>query len=149
MTDRKTAVEQPKAAFVAVVGRPSVGKSTLVNLLCGAKVAIVSPVPQTTRNAIRGIMNRPQGQLVFVDTPGMHVSEKKLNRKLLEVANRSVEESELVLYVLDASRAPGIEEEAVAERLNSPACTERTLVVVNKMDVPEADFQRLRSFLDL
>jgi GTP-binding protein Era len=139
---------RPKAAFVAVVGRPSVGKSTLVNLLCGGKVAIVSPVPQTTRNAIRGIINRPRGQLVFVDTPGMHVSEKKLNRRLLEVANRSVEESELVLYVLDASRPPGAEEEAVAERLSSPSCTERTLAVINKMDAPGADFQRIRGFLE-
>jgi GTP-binding protein Era len=132
---------------VAVVGRPSVGKSTLVNLLCGGKVAIVSPVPQTTRNAIRGIVNRPQGQLVFVDTPGMHVSEKKLNRKLLDVANRSVEESELVLYVLDASRVPGAEEEAVAGRLSSPACTERTLVVINKIDAREANSERIRTFL--
>ncbi|MDR2363557.1 MAG: GTPase Era [Spirochaetaceae bacterium] len=143
MTDRRS-----KAAFVAVVGRPSVGKSTLVNLLCGNKVAIVSPVPQTTRNAIRGIINRPQGQLVFVDTPGMHVSEKKLNQRLLDVANRSVEESELVLYVLDASRIPGAEEEAIAGRLSSPSCMERTLAVINKMDAPEADFQRIRNFLD-
>jgi GTP-binding protein Era len=147
--EEKLAVEsQPKAAFVAVVGRPSVGKSTLVNLLCGGKVAIVSPVPQTTRNAIRGIMNRPRGQLVFVDTPGMHVSDKKLNLRLLETANRSVEESELILYVLDASRPPGLEEAAVAERLDSPAKTERTLAVVNKMDAPGADFQRIRDFLD-
>ncbi|MDR0589920.1 MAG: GTPase Era [Spirochaetaceae bacterium] len=139
--------QRSKAAFVAVVGRPSVGKSTLVNLLCGNKVAIVSPVPQTTRNAIRGIINRPQGQLVFVDTPGMHVSEKKLNQRLLGVANRSVEESELVLYVLDASRAPGVEEEAVAGRLSSPSCVERILAVINKMDAPGADFQRVRDFL--
>jgi GTP-binding protein Era len=146
--EKQSPDRQSRSAFVAVVGRPSVGKSTLVNLLCGGKVAIVSPVPQTTRNAIRGIMNRPQGQLVFVDTPGIHISEKKLNRKLREVANRSMEESELVLYVLDASRPPGLEEEAVAERLNSPAGAERTLAVVNKMDAPEADFLRLRTFLD-
>ncbi|MDR2068291.1 MAG: GTPase Era [Spirochaetaceae bacterium] len=147
--DREPAMDRPsKAAFVAVVGRPSVGKSTLVNLLCGGKVAIVSPVPQTTRNAIRGMLNRPRGQLVFVDTPGMHVSEKKLNRRLLDVASRSVEASELVLYVLDASRPPGAEEEAVAGRLSSPACAERTLAVVNKMDAPGADFQRVRNFLD-
>ena len=70
-----------KSAFVAIVGRPSVGKSTLVNLLCGAKLAIVSPVPQTTRNAIRGILTRKEGQLVFTDTPGRHDSGKKFNRK--------------------------------------------------------------------
>jgi GTP-binding protein Era len=139
----------PKAAFVAVVGRPSVGKSTLVNLLCGEKVAIVSPVPQTTRNAIRGIVNRPQGQLVFVDTPGLHVSEKKLNRKLLEVARRSTEDSELILYVLDACRPPGPEEEAAADRLKAPGYIERTLAAVNKMDASGADFQRVKDFLAL
>ncbi|MDR1107429.1 MAG: GTPase Era, partial [Spirochaetaceae bacterium] len=148
MDQEQPSVRQSRAAFVAVVGRPSVGKSTLVNLLCGGKVAIVSPVPQTTRNAIRGIMNRPLGQLVFVDTPGIHISEKKLNRRLREVADRSMQESELVLYVLDASRPPGLEEEAVAERLNSPAAAERTLVAVNKTDAPGADLQRLFTFLN-
>jgi GTP-binding protein Era len=72
--------EKKKSAFVAIIGRPSVGKSTLLNLLCGEKVAIVSPVPQTTRNTIRGIINRAEGQLVFVDTPGRHNSEKKMNK---------------------------------------------------------------------
>jgi GTP-binding protein Era len=134
-----------KSAFVAVIGRPSVGKSTLVNLLCGEKVAIVSAVPQTTRNAIRGIVNRPEGQLVFVDTPGRHGSERKLNRKLMEVSDRAVEESDLALYVLDASRAPGPEEEAVADRLRSRP--DRTVAAVNKMDAPGADFERTRDFL--
>jgi GTP-binding protein Era len=134
-----------KSAFVAVVGRPSVGKSTLINLLCGEKVAIVSAVPQTTRNAIRGILNRPQGQLVFVDTPGRHGSERKLNRKLMEVSDRALGETDLALYVLDASRAPGPEEEAVAERLKP--LTARTLAAVNKTDVPGADFERTRDFL--
>jgi GTP-binding protein Era len=134
-----------KSAFVAVVGRPSVGKSTLINLLCGAKVAIVSSVPQTTRNAIRGIVNRPAGQLVFVDTPGRHASEKKLNRKLMNVSDRAVDESELVLYVLDASREAGSEEEAIAARLVS--CTDRTVVAVNKMDAGNADYERVCAFL--
>jgi GTP-binding protein Era len=137
---------EKKSAFVAVAGRPSVGKSTLVNLLCGAKVAIVSAVPQTTRNAIRGILNRPQGQLVFVDTPGRHGSEKKLNRKLMEVSDRALDETDLVLYVLDAARAPGPEEDAVAERLG--AMTARTVAAVNKMDAPGADFDRAREFLE-
>ncbi|MDR3341776.1 MAG: GTPase Era [Treponema sp.] len=135
-----------KAAFVAVVGRPSVGKSTLVNLLCGAKVAIVSAVPQTTRNAIRGIVNRPEGQLVFVDTPGRHVSEKKLNKKLMEVSDRSMEDADILLYVLDASRAPGEEETAIATRL--APCVDKSVAVVNKMDVPGADYEQARTFLE-
>ena len=68
-----------KSAVVAVVGRPSAGKSTLVNALCGAKVSIVSPVPQTTRNRVRGILNAEEAQLVFIDTPGFHLSAKKIN----------------------------------------------------------------------
>jgi GTP-binding protein Era len=140
-----TGAEKKKAAFVAVVGRPSVGKSTLVNRICGAKVAIVSSVPQTTRNAIRGIANREQGQLVFVDTPGRHASEKKFNRKLMDVSGRAVNDSDLALYVLDASRAPGPEEEEVAALLAASAC--KTVAAVNKMDIPGADFPRCREFL--
>jgi GTP-binding protein Era len=136
-----------KAAFVALVGRPSAGKSTLMNLLCGEKVSIVSPVPQTTRNAIRGIVNREQGQLVFVDTPGMHISEKKFNRKLTETAERSVSEADLVLYVLDASRPPGPEEEAIARSLAPRAG--KLAAAVNKIDVKGADYQGAMNFLRL
>jgi GTP-binding protein Era len=135
-----------KTAFVALAGRPSVGKSTLVNLLCGAKVAIVSAVPQTTRNAVRGILTRPEGQLVFVDTPGRHVSEKKFNKKLMDVADRALDDSELVLYVLDASRSPGQEEEAVAERLKGSI--NRTVAAINKCDAAGADPKKLVSFLE-
>lgn len=134
-----------KAAFVALVGRPSVGKSTLINQICGEKVAIVSAVPQTTRNAIRGIVNREQGQLIFVDTPGRHNSEKKFNKKLMEVSGRAIDESDLVLYVLDASRAPGPEESAVAALL-APLVA-RTVVAVNKMDAHGADYALAKEFL--
>ena len=135
-----------KAAFIAITGRPSVGKSTLINLICGAKVAIVSPVPQTTRNAVRGILTRPEGQLVFIDTPGRHLSEKKLNTKLMDVSNRALEDSELVLYVLDASRSPGPEEAAVAERLKN--MQDRTVAAINKTDAKGADAKKIHSFLD-
>ena len=134
-----------KFAFVAVVGRPSVGKSTLVNALCHAKVAIVSPVPQTTRNAIRGILNRDEGQLVFIDTPGQHLSDKKFNRKLIDVAGRAVVESELALYVLDATRKPGPEEEAVLQRLQGRVS--RLVVGINKCDLPGADPAMVQSFI--
>jgi GTP-binding protein Era len=137
---------EKKSAFVAVVGRPSVGKSTLVNLFCGRKVAIVSAVPQTTRNAIRGIVNRAQGQLIFVDTPGRHASEKKLNKKLMEVSDRAVREAELVLYLLDAARPPGAEEEAIAADL-APLAGKALVAAVNKMDDAEADFDGARSFI--
>jgi len=141
---------EKKAAFAAVVGRPSTGKSTLINLLCGERIAIVSPVPQTTRNSIRGIVNREQGQLVLIDTPGIHLSEKKFNNRLSETAFRAAAESDLLLYVLDASRAPGPEEESIAAKIGSqaPVATGPQIVAaVNKMDLPSADFNRSAEFL--
>ena len=134
-----------KAAFVAVVGRPSVGKSTLVNKLCGEKVTIVSTVPQTTRNAIRGIVNREQGQLVFVDTPGRHKSDKKFNKKLTEVSGRAVTESDIILYIMDASRAPGPEEADIATFLIPHAG--KTVAAINKTDAEGADPGRALEFL--
>ena len=134
-----------KSAFAAIIGRPSAGKSTLLNRMCGGKVAIVSSVPQTTRNAIRGIVNKPEGQLVFIDTPGRHSSEKKMNKRLMEVSARALQESDLVLYVLDASRAPGPEEEEIAALLS--ALAEKTIAAVNKIDLNSADFDRAASFL--
>ena len=126
-----------KAAFVAVVGRPSAGKSTLVNQICGEKVSIVSAVPQTTRNAIRGIVNREQGQLVFIDTPGRHKSEKKFNKKLADISGRAAGESDIILYVLDASRPPGPEEEEIAALL-APFAADRLVAAVNKTDIASA-----------
>ncbi|MDR1278144.1 MAG: GTPase Era [Treponema sp.] len=137
---------EKKSAFVAVVGRPSAGKSTLVNKICGEKVAIVSAVPQTTRNAIRGILNRPDGQLVFVDTPGRHLSGKKFNKKLTEVSGRQAEDADLVLYVLDASRPPGPEEEAIAQWLAPLAG--KTAAAINKIDAPGANPAQAAAFLE-
>ena len=116
-----------------------------MNLLCGAKIAIVSPVPQTTRNAIRGILTKSEGQLVFVDTPGRYVSEKKLNKNLLSVSDRALLDSDLVLYVLDASRLPGPEEEAIAERLCN--LQDKTVAAINKTDVAGADPKKTCAFL--
>ena len=135
-----------KSGFVAIVGRPSVGKSTLLNKMCGEKVAITSKVPQTTRNAIRGIVNRAEGQLVFVDTPGRHTSQKKMNKKLMDVSDRALGESDLVLYVLDASRAPGEEEEEIAALLKP--LIEKTVVALNKIDLPNANTNILIEFVD-
>jgi GTP-binding protein Era len=133
-----------KSAFVSIVGRPSAGKSTLVNSLCGEKVSIVSPVPQTTRNAVRGIVNRPAGQLVLVDTPGFHISEKKLNKRLADVAKDSFGDADVVLYLIDVTRKPGAEEEALAAAL-APVSS-LVVVVMNKLDSREADEAGARAF---
>lgn len=125
-----------KSAFVAVVGRPSAGKSTLVNALCGHKVSIVSPVPQTTRNAIRGILSGESGQLVFVDTPGFHNSERKFNAKLTGLVKGSLDDCDLVLYLVDSSRPLGEEEAALMAmvRQSGKPC----LAVLNKADLTGA-----------
>ncbi len=134
-----------KSAFVSVVGRPSAGKSTLMNALCGAKVAIVSPVPQTTRNTIRGILTKPGFQLVFMDTPGLHNSEKAINKRLRNLAVRSLSDSDIIIYVIDTTRPPGAEEEIIAA-LIAPFIA-KTLVAVNKIDARESNITGTRSFL--
>jgi GTP-binding protein Era len=138
-------MSEHKSAFVAVVGRPSAGKSTLMNTICGEKVAIVSPVPQTTRNTVRGILTKPEFQLVFLDTPGLHDSEKAMNKRLRELAVRSLDEADLVLYVIDSTRAPGLEEEAIASLLGR--CIGKTYAAVNKVDARDSDPSRARVFL--
>jgi len=134
-----------KAGFVAVIGRPSAGKSTLVNALCGEKVSIVSATPQTTRDAIRGIVNREQGQLVLVDTPGRYKSEKKDNKKLREISDNASDDADAILYVIDATRPPGEEEADIAASL--APLGERTVAAINKIDDPAADAGAARAFL--
>jgi GTP-binding protein Era len=122
-----------KAAFVGLFGRPSSGKSTFLNRVCGGKVSIVSPVPQTTRNRIRGIHNGPAGQLVFVDTPGFHDSERKFNLRLRDLALATLKESDLALYLVDLTRPPGEEERALMAALRG--AEDRLVVALNKVDV--------------
>ncbi len=134
-----------RSAVVAIVGRPSAGKSTFLNTACGEKVSIVSPVPQTTRNAVRGIVNGSRGQLVFIDTPGYHESERKLNLKLKAVAESRLAEADCVLYLVDAAREPGREEELIAA-LVAPL-TQRLVVAINKTDLPTTQCAVVRAFL--
>ncbi|MBN2353547.1 MAG: GTPase Era [Spirochaetales bacterium] len=122
-----------KSATVSLVGRPSSGKSSLVNALCGGKVSIVSPVPQTTRNRVRGILTEERGQLVFLDTPGFHLSEKKINLRLQGVVRESLGESDLSLYVVDVSRPEGEEERAVRALLAHHVA--RLVLALNKIDL--------------
>jgi GTP-binding protein Era len=123
-----------KSGFVTLVGRPNVGKSSLVNAICGAKVSIVSDKPQTTRHRVRGILNRPDAQLVFVDTPGLHKPVTALGRKVNSTAIDSVGDSEagvdVVCLVLDATAPFGSGDRWVAGHLDLPS----TVVVVNKVD---------------
>jgi GTPase len=129
-----------KSAWIAVIGRPSVGKSTLVNRLCGNKVSIVAPSPQTTRNTIRGILTETRGQLVLADTPGYHISDKKLNHYLKQSAESTLDDCELILYLLDATRAPGLEEKSISKLLASR--NDKVLIGINKTDHEEANLFR-------
>lgn len=134
-----------RSAMVAIIGRPSAGKSTFLNTACGEKVSIVSPVPQTTRNAIRGIVNGSRGQLVFIDTPGYHESDKKLNLLLKSIAHDRLPESDAILYLVDASREPGREEEIICAML-APSSA-RIVIGINKTDLPDAKPGLVRVFL--
>lgn len=125
-----------KSAAVSIIGRPSAGKSSLLNTICGHKVSIISPVPQTTRNMIRGIWNDPLGQLLFLDTPGYHDSERKFNRQLQHVAVRAMNDADTILYVVDSSRKPGREESAILDLLSVTSVP--VVAAVNKIDLPYA-----------
>lgn len=121
-----------RAGFVAIVGRTNVGKSTLVNGLVGEKVAIVTPRPQTTRNVIRGILNEARGQVVFLDTPGLHRPRTRMNRSMVRMALDSVEGVDAVLWMLEVQRPWLAEEEQISERLK--AAGRPVLVAINKVD---------------
>jgi GTP-binding protein Era len=122
-----------RAGFVAVVGKPNVGKSTLINHFVGRKVSIVSPRPQTTRRRILGIANLPNAQIVFVDTPGIHKPKHKLGEQMVEAALGALPDADLILFVCDVSRPPGEEDRQIADILNREARAPIVLVL-NKMD---------------
>jgi GTPase len=118
-----------RSGFVAVVGRPNVGKSTLVNRILGTKVSIVSDKPQTTRNQVRGVLNRPDAQVVFVDTPGVHKPRTLLGTRLNDTAVSAVGDVDVVVLVIDATAPLGRGDRFVAARVPGDA-----VVVVNKVD---------------
>ena len=122
-----------KVAVVGVVGRTNAGKSTLVNRLVGEKVSIVSPVEQTTRNTIRGIVEDPRGQLVLLDTPGLHKAVGELGRILNRMARRSAAGVDVLCVVFDASEEPQIEDVGWMQRV-AKECPEKVVFVLNKAD---------------
>ena len=135
-----------KSAVVAIVGRPSSGKSTLLNALCGGKISIVSPVPQTTRNRVRGILTTDAGQIVFIDTPGFHLSEKKLNRYMTDLVSSTLAETDLSLYVVDGTRAFGLEERALLDALHRAA--RPVVACLNKADAAGSSWAAVRAEIE-
>jgi len=124
---------QSKSAMVGVVGRTNAGKSTLVNALVGEKVSIVSPVEQTTRNSVRGIVSEPRGQLVLVDTPGLHKAVGPLGRLLNGMARSSSAGTDILCVVFDASHAPRMEDEGWMARVARER-PEKCVFVLNQCD---------------
>ena len=135
----------PKTALVTIIGRPSAGKSTFLNTAAGEPVSIVSAMPQTTRNAIRGIVNTSLGQLVFVDTPGYHDSEKKMNLKMRNIVADQLDSSDLVLYIIDSSRNCAEEERLITELLESHQ--DKLVIAINKIDGPYTLREHVRKFI--
>src|SRR3981189_1861513 len=121
-----------KAGFVAIIGRPNAGKSTLVNRLVGQKVAIVTSKPQTTRNRIQGIVTKPEGQIVFIDTPGLHEGTTALNRQMMREVAAALEGIDVLLLMVDASRTMPHADDLLLEK--AKRFRGRTILALNKVD---------------
>ena len=122
-----------KSGFATLIGRPNVGKSTLMNHLIGQKIAITSNKPQTTRNRIQTVLTNDQGQVVFLDTPGMHKAKNKLGEYMVNVADRTLKEVDVVLWLVEPSNFIGAGEKSILEkleRINTPI-----VLVINKIDM--------------
>jgi GTP-binding protein Era len=149
-TDHDPAIPQSRApgfrsGVVALIGRPNVGKSTLLNRLVGQKIAIVTPAPQTTRSRLQGVLTLPRAQIVFVDTPGMHAPRHRLGSRMVELSRAAVNDADVVLWIIDAAVPATPDDALVAAVLRS--ARPPVVLALNKVDrlstgrqpVPPAD----------
>ena len=121
-----------RSGFVALVGRPNAGKSTLLNRLVGEKVAIVSNKPQTTRTQIRGVISRPEGQAILVDTPGIHKPGYALNRRMMQVVTEALHSVDLILLLVDATSRPGAGDNFALDLVKSSG--KPAMLILTKVD---------------
>lgn len=126
-----------KSGFVTLIGRPNVGKSTLMNYLIGQKIAITSNKPQTTRNRIQTVLTKEEGQIVFVDTPGIHKAKNKLGEYMVNVAERTLNEVDVVLWLVEPSTFIGAGEKHIVEQLKRVKTP--VVLVINKVDMVKKD----------
>lgn len=133
-----------KSGFVTLIGRPNVGKSTLMNYLIGQKIAITSNKPQTTRNRIQTVLTTEEGQIVFVDTPGIHKAKNKLGEYMVNVAERTLNEVDVVLWLVEPSTFIGAGEKHIVEQLKRVKTP--VVLVINKVDMVKRE--EVLTFID-
>lgn len=136
--------EKTKSGFVTLIGRPNVGKSTLMNHLIGQKIAITSDKPQTTRNRIQTVYTDERGQIIFLDTPGIHKAKNRLGEYMVKVASRTLEEVDLVLWLVEPTTFIGAGERSIAEQLQT--CKKPVILIINKVDT--VDKEKLAAAID-
>ena len=134
-----------KSGFVTLIGRPNVGKSTLMNHLIGQKIAITSNKPQTTRNRIQTVLTTEEGQIVFVDTPGIHKAKNKLGQYMVNVAERTLNEVDVVLWLVEPSTFIGAGEKHIIEKLGKVKTP--VILVINKVDMVKKE--EVFTFIDV
>lgn len=125
-------MENFKSGFVSIIGRPNVGKSTLINALIGEKISIISNKPQTTRNKINCILTRDDFQCIFIDTPGMHVPKSKLGKYMVKSANTTLNEVDIVVYIIEPTKKIGPQDNMILQKLST--VTSPIFLVINKID---------------
>lgn len=146
--DEKNQKNGLKSGFVTLVGRSNAGKSTLLNTIIGTKLAIVTHLPQTTRSIIHGVLNRPEGQAVFVDTPGVFKEiRSQLAGKLTERIEESVRDIDLIIYVVDPTKSVGAEERYILSMLRKSKVPK--ILVINKSDLPEKEKIYIEDYRDM
>ena len=123
-----------KSGFVTIIGRTNVGKSTLINLLVGEKVAAIANKVQTTRTAIKGIVNRPNSQIIFTDTPGIHKPKHKLNETMIETSFTSLKDADVVLFLIEANSEEIVRGDSrILEKIKE--ANKKTILIINKIDL--------------
>jgi GTP-binding protein Era len=132
MPDTKDTYEDFKSGYVAILGAPNAGKSTLLNRLLGEKISITSKKPQTTRNRILGVLHRPDAQFVFIDTPGIFKAKDTLNLRIVDTALAAIDDADILLFVLDAAKPDPVSEAFLTDRLQKQ--DRPVIVALNKID---------------
>jgi GTP-binding protein Era len=144
-----------RSGFISIIGRPNVGKSTLLNALLGEKIAIISDKPQTTRNRILGIVNQPDAQMVFMDTPGIHKPMHKMNEFMVKTALATYNEVDVILMLVEATEQPGGGDKFIIETLSDVKTP--VFLLINKVDLVKKDallplmqeYSKLRNFAEI